>query len=71
VVRAVIQKPALLLADEPTGALDRASATEIGRLLTDLNGLEQVTLVVVTHSRELAEQLGRVYEMRDGRLVQL
>ena len=71
VVRAVIQRPALLLADEPTGALDRAAATEIGSLLADLNGLDGVTLIVVTHSRELAEQLGRVVELRDGRLVEL
>jgi lipoprotein-releasing system ATP-binding protein len=69
VVRALINGPALILADEPTGALDRASAMEVGRLLADLNGLEDVTLVVVTHSKELASQLGRVVEMKDGRLV--
>lgn len=70
VVRAIIRRPALLLADEPTGALDRASAVEIGRLLADLNGIDSVTLLVVTHSRELAGQLGRIVEMRDGQLVE-
>jgi ABC-type lipoprotein export system ATPase subunit len=70
VVRAIIRRPALLLADEPTGALDRASALEIGRLLADLNGIDSVTLLVVTHSRELAGQLGRIVEMRDGQLVE-
>jgi ABC-type lipoprotein export system ATPase subunit len=70
VVRAIIRRPALLLADEPTGALDRASALEIGRLLADLNGIDSVTLLVVTHSRELAGQLGRIVEMHDGQLVE-
>lgn len=70
VVRAVVQRPALLLADEPTGALDQAAATGIGQLLADLNGLEGVTLIVVTHSRQLAEQLGRIVEMREGRLIE-
>jgi len=70
VVRALIRQPGLILADEPTGALDRASALEIGRLLADLNGIDSVTLLVVTHSRELAGQLGRIVEMRDGQLVE-
>lgn len=70
VVRAIIHKPALLLADEPTGALDRAAATGIGRLLSELNTEEGVTLVVVTHSRELAAGLGRIIELREGRLVE-
>lgn len=70
VVRALINRPALLLADEPTGALDRESAREVGRLLAELNGLDAVTLVVVTHSMELAEQLGRVIELKDRKLVE-
>lgn len=70
VVRALIHKPDLLLADEPTGALDRAAATGIGRLLSELNSEDGVTLVVVTHSLELASELGRVVEIREGRLVE-
>lgn len=69
VVRALINQPALLLADEPTGALDRAAATELGQLLVDLNREEGVTLIVVTHALDLARRLGRVLELRDGRLV--
>lgn len=69
VVRALINRPALLLADEPTGALDRASAAELGQLLVDLNREQGVTLIVVTHALDLARRLGRVLELRDGRLV--
>jgi predicted ABC-type transport system involved in lysophospholipase L1 biosynthesis ATPase subunit len=65
-VRALINQPCLLLADEPTGALDRASATELGQLLVELNREEGVTLVVVTHALDLARRLGRVLELRDG-----
>jgi lipoprotein-releasing system ATP-binding protein len=68
VVRALINRPKLLLADEPTGALDRASAQELGRLLIELNREEGVTLIMVTHALDLAHQMGRVYELRDGNL---
>src|SRR2546423_12920524 len=68
VVRALINQPKLLLADEPTGALDRASAQDLGQLLVDLNREQGVTLVVVTHALELARRMGRVLELRDGRL---
>jgi lipoprotein-releasing system ATP-binding protein len=68
VVRALINQPVLLLADEPTGALDRASAENLGHLLLELNREEGVTLIVVTHSQELARLMGRVVELRDGRL---
>jgi len=68
VARALINRPALLLADEPTGALDRASATNLGQLLVELNREEGVTLVVVTHSAEIAMRMGRTVELRDGLL---
>lgn len=71
VVRALINQPALLLADEPTGALDRASAGEITRLLTELNIKDGLTLIVVTHSAELAGLMRRAVELRDGQLVAL
>lgn len=70
VVRALINEPALLLADEPTGALDRASADNLGQLLLDLNREEGVTLIVVTHSADLARRMGRQLELKDGRLQQ-
>jgi len=68
VVRALINKPALLLADEPTGSLDHASAENLGELLVGLNREDGVTLVVVTHSPELARRMARVYQIRDGQL---
>jgi lipoprotein-releasing system ATP-binding protein len=70
VVRALINQPQLLLADEPTGALDRASAEELARLLAELNREENVTLIVVTHALDLARQMQRVFELQNGQLVQ-
>ena len=70
VVRALINQPKLLLADEPTGALDRASADELAKLLGELNREENVTLIVVTHAPDLAQQMGRVVELQNGQLVQ-
>lgn len=69
VVRALINEPKLLLADEPTGALDRAASENLARLLVELNREEGVSLVVVTHSMPLARQMGRVLELRDGVLA--
>jgi lipoprotein-releasing system ATP-binding protein len=69
VARALINQPRLLLADEPTGALDRAAADDLVRLLVELNREEQVTLIVVTHTLSLARQMMRVLELRDGALV--
>jgi ABC-type lipoprotein export system ATPase subunit len=69
VVRALINQPKLLLADEPTGALDRVASDELGRLLLDLNREQGITLVVVTHAPDLAQRLARVLELRDGRLA--
>ncbi len=66
VVRALINRPKLLLADEPTGSLDHAAATNLGRLLLELNKEEGVALVLVTHSLELAKRLPRVLELGDG-----
>ena len=69
VVRALINQPKILLADEPTGALDRASAQQLAELLVELNREEKVTLVVVTHAIDLAEKMQRRFELKDGRLV--
>jgi len=68
VVRALINEPQLLLADEPTGALDRASAETLAQLLGDLNHETGVTLIVVTHSLDLARRMQRMLELRDGQL---
>jgi len=69
VVRALINQPRLILADEPTGALDRVSAAEVGRLLLELNREHGITLIVATHSEELAARLDRVLSMENGTLV--
>ncbi|HZM05097.1 MAG TPA: ABC transporter ATP-binding protein [Candidatus Saccharimonadales bacterium] len=69
VVRALINQPALLLADEPTGALDRAAAEEMARLLIELNREECVTLLLVTHAPDLAQRMKRIFELNDGRIV--
>lgn len=69
VVRALINNPKLLLADEPTGSLDHAASDNLAELLVELNREENVTLIMVTHSLELAERMGRVLELKDGVLV--
>lgn len=66
VARALINEPKLLLADEPTGSLDRAAAENLARLLVEINREEGVALLVVTHARELADQMSRTLELRDG-----
>lgn len=68
VVRALINRPGLLLADEPTGSLNQHGAEQLAQLLLDLNREEQMTLVVVTHSEEVAGMMGRVFELREGAL---
>jgi lipoprotein-releasing system ATP-binding protein len=68
IARALIRKPTLLLADEPTGNLDRKTGQTIGELLTEIHRQVGATLVVVTHSPELAKLFPRRAEMNDGRL---
>src|SRR5437588_8406163 len=68
VARALIHHPLLLLADEPTGNLDRHTAQAVGQLLLDLHRQERTVLVVVTHSAELAALFPRRMEMADGTL---
>jgi lipoprotein-releasing system ATP-binding protein len=68
VVRALINQPKLLLADEPTGALDQRNAEELSSLLLELNRESKVAVVLVTHWRELAARMGRVYELQAGQL---
>ncbi len=69
VARALVNRPALLLADEPTGSLDRRTAANLMALLAELNEEEGVTLVVVTHAETLAARMGRTLELEDGVLV--
>jgi ABC-type lipoprotein export system ATPase subunit len=71
VVRALINEPVLLLADEPTGALDRANAHNLAELLVELNREQNVTLIVVTHDRPFAERMQRVHTLENGDLREL
>jgi len=68
VVRAMINSPKLLIADEPTGSMDRLGAGKLADLLARMNKQHGVTLIVVTHSMPLAERMGRIYELSDGTL---
>jgi lipoprotein-releasing system ATP-binding protein len=68
IARALILRPAVLLADEPTGNLDRTSAAAVGELLLEMQRTENTMLVVVTHSQELAALFGRRMEIDDGKL---
>ncbi len=69
--RAIVQKPPLLLADEPTGNLDKRNGESIHQLLMSLNRELGMTLVVVTHNPELADLMDRRVTIADGRLVEL
>ena len=69
VVRALINRPSLLLADEPTGSLNQEGAESLTALLLELNREEAMTLVVVTHSLHVAERMERVFELCDGVLL--
>ena len=69
VVRSLINRPSLILADEPTGALDHSTAESLGDLLVELNHDDQVTLIVVTHTAELATKMGAIRQLLDGRFV--
>jgi lipoprotein-releasing system ATP-binding protein len=68
VARALVLDPPLVLADEPTGNLDPATGDQVAELLFEMNRTRGTTLVVVTHSKRMAEQLGRVLVLREGRL---
>ena len=70
VARSLINAPALVLADEPTGSLDGENANQLAELLIDLNRSEGTTLIVVTHSEDLAGRMARRYRLRDGRFTQ-
>jgi ABC-type lipoprotein export system ATPase subunit len=69
VARALINEPALILADEPTGNLDSHTGQEIIELLCDLREERQATLVIATHDADLAQQAPRVVELVDGTIV--
>src|SRR4030095_10075522 len=67
IARALINRPKILIADEPTGSLDTKRTMEIGEILRELNRTAGLTIVMVTHNPDLARLGGRIIEMRDGR----
>jgi lipoprotein-releasing system ATP-binding protein len=69
IARALITEPRAVMADEPTGNLDRKTADQIYQLMLRLNRELDTTLVVVTHDRELASRMDRIYELADGVLT--
>ncbi len=69
VCRALINEPFLLLADEPTGNLDRTTAQAVGDLLLEMSREQNTVLICVTHSSELADRFPRHMELLDGKLV--
>lgn len=69
VVRALINNPGLLLADEPTGSLNQEGADDLAELLLELNREQGMALVVVTHSLQIAEKIGRISELQGGHLT--
>ncbi|MFP6684252.1 MAG: ATP-binding cassette domain-containing protein, partial [Polyangiaceae bacterium] len=68
VARALVLDPPLVLADEPTGNLDPATGDQVAELLFEMNRTRGTTLVVVTHSKRMADQLGRVLVLKEGQL---
>lgn len=68
VVRALINEPDILLADEPTGSLDRKTAGEISELIISINRDRKRALVIVTHAHELAGRMEQQFELKDGML---
>jgi lipoprotein-releasing system ATP-binding protein len=68
--RALMNKPAILIADEPTGSLDEKTSGQVFDLLMELVETEGITLVMATHDRGLAKKCGRQVEMHDGKIVE-
>ena len=70
IARAIVNRPKLLLADEPTGALDTTSGLQVMEIFKELNEKEGMTIVMITHEKEIADHAKRQMVIRDGRLLQ-
>ena len=69
IARALVNRPSLILADEPTGNLDSKTSAEIMQLFQDLNRREGLTIIMVTHEQDIAAYAGRQVQFKDGRIV--
>ncbi len=69
IARALVNNPAIILADEPTGNLDSRSSRDILDILYELNRVEGITVVVVTHEQEIANRAQRIFALRDGQII--
>ncbi len=69
IARALVKEPSVLLADEPTGNLDTSNTTEILNIISDLNHQNGITVIVVTHERDVAARADRVITLSDGRII--
>ena len=69
IARALVKNPRIVLADEPTGALDTKTGSEIMEILTGLNSESQITVLIVTHEQHIAEQTNRIISFRDGEVI--
>jgi lipoprotein-releasing system ATP-binding protein len=68
--RALINRPALILADEPTGNLDTKNSNQVFELFRQINRDQGTAFLIVTHDRRIAQQTDRILEVEDGRLIQ-
>jgi len=69
IARALVKNPRIVLADEPTGALDTKTGSEIMEILSGLNSESQITVLIVTHEPHIAEQTNRIISFRDGEVI--
>ena len=71
IARSMANNPDIILADEPTGALDSQTGRNVMDLFHKLNKIEKRTIIIITHNMELAEEAGRIYKMTDGLLEEI
>ena len=69
ITRSLVNNPAIILADEPTGALDSETSTMVMNIFNDLNKNQGKTIILITHSKEIAEQCPRIVTIKDGKII--
>lgn len=69
IARSLVNNPAIILADEPTGALDSETSTMVMNIFNDLNKNQGKTIILITHSKEIAEQCPRIVAIKDGKII--